>query len=510
MLRDSPEQVPGYTGLVEVGRGRLGVVYRATHEQLRSTVAVKVLLLEGLAEGALRRFQRDCELTGRLSENPSLVAALDVGTTRSGRPYVAMAYHERGSLGDRLAREGPLPVEDVVRAGAQIARALGAAHAAGMLHRDVRPHNVLLSEHGGHALADFGIAALMEAVDGAARFRRLSAYHAAPEVLQGRQPSVAADLYSLGATLYHLLVGRPPYDGAARAGLAPLLLRVIGEGPPDIQRQDVPLALRALVRRAMAGQPGQRVPDAFTLADRLEHLQGELGAAGAESPVDLGVVGVDPSPAPQPRAEDRPQGSPEPAGPRPAGAWFYPGPAAPRPDDGVRPATAGEAPRSRRVAIAAVITGVLCIAFALGIHFALPGPHAAGATVSHPPAKATSAPRHPSPAVAGTPAAVPAGVLDAARPTGVVAADDGASVALHWQLGAGNGYPLFVQVSAESGGAATLRSVRKGSTTTTVSGLDPQAGYCFAVGAVVAFGQPAAVAWSAPVCIRGAVARPAG
>jgi hypothetical protein len=123
-----------------------------------------------------------------------------------------------------------------------------------------------------------------------------------------------------------------------------------------------------------------------------------------------------------------------------------------------------------------------------------------------PPAPAPhSPPATASPAPAPTPAR---GVLDAARPIGVSATDGGATVVLRWSLGAGARYPIVVQRSSPGARRPVLTALPDGSTSATVGGLDPAVGYCFQVGAVVAFGQPTAVAWSAPVCVRGAVARP--
>src|SRR5205807_2849120 len=157
---------------------------------------------------ALRRFRRGCQLTSRLSGHPHVVTALDVGTTHSGHPYVATEYFERGSLGGRLASGGPLSVEEAMRAGVEIADALTAAHAIGILHRDVRPPNILVRGDGVHALADFDAALLTGAQDGGSE--RFAPCHTAPEVLRGQPPSVASDIYSLGATLYELLTGSPP------------------------------------------------------------------------------------------------------------------------------------------------------------------------------------------------------------------------------------------------------------------------------------------------------------
>ncbi|MFV2173681.1 serine/threonine-protein kinase [Actinomadura sp. LOL_016] len=213
------EDVPGYRVLEQVGEGGFSVVYRAHQERLDRMVALKVLSVSAVDDATMRRFQRECKITGRLSGHPNIVTVLDTGTTRSGRPYIAMEYFEHGALSDRLAREGPLGVAEVLRVGVKMAGALAATHETDVLHRDVKPQNVLLSRYGEPALADFGIARLVDSFD-ATHTQAFTPHHAAPEILQGAQPGVGADIYSLGSTLYQLRTCRGrcgrPSDGRWR------------------------------------------------------------------------------------------------------------------------------------------------------------------------------------------------------------------------------------------------------------------------------------------------------
>src|SRR3990170_1765511 len=128
-----PDTIPGYTDLVRIGSGGFSVVYRA-YEKSR------------------HRFLREVRLTGRLSDHPNVVTILDAGTTDGGRPYLVTELYERGSLRDQLAAGGPLPPAEVARIGSKIADALAAAHQLGMLHRDVKPSNILLSRYDEPAL----------------------------------------------------------------------------------------------------------------------------------------------------------------------------------------------------------------------------------------------------------------------------------------------------------------------------------------------------------------------
>jgi len=465
----APEEIAGYSGLEAAGHGGCGVVYRARQDDLDREVALKVLHLDLGGRAGVRRFQRECRALVRLGGHPNVVTVFETGATRSGRPYIAMEYFEHGSLQDRLAVEGPLPVPEVLRIGERIAGALAAAHAEGVLHRDVKPRNVLLSRFGEPALADFGIAALAGGADVSAGSDQLTVHHVAPEVLEGGGPSIAADVYGLGSTLYTLLAARAPHQREGDDGVAAVLLRVLHDEPPEIARADLPPAVDAAVRRAMARRPEDRFPDAKALAGRLHELRSELGAAGeadAETTVHRSTVAT---------AAASPAASPPPqpvAAPRP---WW-----------------------TNRFALAGAAVAA-CLGVAL-IQLTRPA--------APPPAPARHSPRPATPSAPATSAAPARGVLDAARPTGLSATDGGATVVLRWSLAASDRYPIVVQRSSPGGRPPVLTALPDGATSATVGGLDPAAGYCFQVGAVVAFGQPTAVAWSAPVCVRGAVARP--
>jgi serine/threonine protein kinase len=151
------EHVAGYSHLEPVGQGRFGVVYRAEQPQLARIVALKVLLVDAMDGLRWEGFRQESAPTG----HPNIVPVLETGTTGSGRPYIAMEYCERGSLGDLVAREGPLPVGAVLQVGVKIAGALAAAHEFGIVHREVTPRNILVLRSGEPALADFGLAALV-------------------------------------------------------------------------------------------------------------------------------------------------------------------------------------------------------------------------------------------------------------------------------------------------------------------------------------------------------------
>lgn len=295
------ETVAGYRDLQRVGRGGFSVVYRARQDRFDRVVALKILSVDLTDSQVRRRFLREVTLTSRLTGHPHVVTVLDSGVTAAGRPYLAMEYFDRGSLADRLAAEGPLPLADVLRVGVKLAGALGAAHREGILHRDVKPQNILVSRYGEPALTDFGTARPFDALDVTSRTEALTPYHAAPEVLRGEPPTVACDVYSLGSTLYQLLAGRPAYRGDG--GIAALLLRILREDLPPIARAEVPAPVTAVLATAMAKEAGHRYPDTWALAGALQRVQVELGlpvtdlADAPSLPADQ-LPGVPPVPVP--------------------------------------------------------------------------------------------------------------------------------------------------------------------------------------------------------------------
>ena len=208
----------GFTDAVEAGWGGFGVVYRAYQASCAREVAIKVLNVRPQADLA-QEFQRECAAIGSLSGHPNIVAVHSVGETPDGRPYVVMEYLHGGSLGDRVRAHGPLPWKEAAGIGVALAGALETAHRSGLLHRDVKPENVLVSRFGQPKLGDFGIARLHGArrrVEAAASSG--SPRHLAPEVLGGHPPTIASDVYSLGSTLF-TAARRPAPLGRPRPAL---------------------------------------------------------------------------------------------------------------------------------------------------------------------------------------------------------------------------------------------------------------------------------------------------
>ena len=203
--------IPGLTNPQPLGSGGFATVYRAHQVQLGRDVAVKIDNRVLANERDRRRFLREAHAAARLSGHPNVVAVHDANITPQGMPYIVMELCTGGSLHDVLKKNGPLPAEQVRHLGVQLADALAAAHAEGVLHRDIKPANILIDRYGTAKLADFGLAALLDAAgDSTVTRDALSPSYAPPEAFAMAAPTVAGDVYALAATLYDLLAGKPP------------------------------------------------------------------------------------------------------------------------------------------------------------------------------------------------------------------------------------------------------------------------------------------------------------
>ena len=260
--------VPGFEIVDALGRGGFGVVYRARQLTIDREVAIKVDTRVILDDRDQRRFLREVRAAGRLSGHPHVVEIYDAGVLPDSRPYIVMELCPGGSLADRSA---PMPPREVAEIGQKIGDALAAAHDLGVLHRDIKPANILVKRYGTVGLADFGLAALMEAGrDTSVTLAALTPAYAAPEAFHLHPPTPQSDVYALTATLYTLLAGRPP--------------RFPLEGelsvPEIVRRHDTPLEdipglspeFMAVLRRGLAKDPAHRFPEAAALRAELSQL----------------------------------------------------------------------------------------------------------------------------------------------------------------------------------------------------------------------------------------------
>ena len=289
-MNDGPVDlgVGGLQNAELVGRGGFAVVYRAFQPAFRRLVAVKILNTGDLDEAGRRRFERECHAMGLLSGHPGIVTVHDGGFTVSNRPYLVMAFVPGGTLADQLRSQGPMAWTTVVQIGVRLAGALETAHRAGIIHRDVKPANVLMSGYGA-LLSDFGIATVRGATETKSGMITASFEHAAPEVLDGSRPSVASDVYSLGSTMFAALAGAAAFTRADEESILPLVVRVQRDPVPDLRGRGVPEPLQRVVETAMAKLPGDRYPSALKLGEALRDAQRSLGEAPTDLVVDSDV-----------------------------------------------------------------------------------------------------------------------------------------------------------------------------------------------------------------------------
>jgi eukaryotic-like serine/threonine-protein kinase len=264
--------VGGRYSLTErLGSGATSSVWRATDEVTGLTVAVKLLRADASeSPAALARFEREARLLARV-HSPNVVALRD-RDERDERPFLVFDLVHGSDLRERLRQDGTLPISEAVAVAVQIANGLAAAHAKRLVHRDLKPGNVLLADDGRVKVADFGIARALEE-PGLTQPGRVvgTGEYIAPEQALGRAPDPRGDLYSLGVVLYEMLAGRPPFRGA---GFAEVAAKHLNQPPPPLSdaRRDVPDELAALVAALLAKDPQDRPQTATSVRDTLRRM----------------------------------------------------------------------------------------------------------------------------------------------------------------------------------------------------------------------------------------------
>jgi WD40 repeat protein/tetratricopeptide (TPR) repeat protein len=267
--------VPGFEIIQELGRGSMGVVYWAWQTGLHRTVALKMVLAGAHASPQeLARFRTEAEAAARL-QHPHIVQIHDIGQ-HEGRPYLALEYVDGGSLARELAGT-PLPARRAAALLETLARAMHHAHRQGIVHRDLKPSNVLLTKEGLPKITDFGLAKML--VGGGPTLTQSGAFlgtpsYAAPEQADGKSKEIgpATDVYALGAILYELLTGRPPFKAATPLDT---LMQVVNEEPvsPSRLQPKVPRDLTTICLKCLQKEPRKRYESAETLAEDLQRFQ---------------------------------------------------------------------------------------------------------------------------------------------------------------------------------------------------------------------------------------------
>ena len=254
----------------ELGSGGVSRVFLGRDEVLDRPVAVKIVEPDPDDPEIGQRFQREGRSAARLS-HPNIVRVFDAGEDElDGRAvsYIVMEYVSGGDFGDLIDRNGSIPETMLLRVGADVASGLSHAHERGIIHRDVKPRNILLDERGGPKLADFGIA---RALDGTTSHNRAGSYlgtaaYSSPEQLRGERVTPKSDVYSFGATLYHAAVGEQPFSGNSIEVANQHILKV--PVPPRERGARIGERLESLILGCLAKRPSER-PDATRLHDSL-------------------------------------------------------------------------------------------------------------------------------------------------------------------------------------------------------------------------------------------------
>lgn len=284
----------GFVDAVEVGRGGGGVVYRCHQQSLGRTVAIKVLA-SNLDQDDQERFLREGYAMGGLSGHPNIVNILQVGMTERDRPFIVMPYHARGSLADQVRREGRIPWPDVLRIGVKLCGALETAHRTGTLHRDIKPANVLVNDYGDPQLSDFGTARIVGGYKTVTGFFTGTLSYTAPEVLTGKPPTVGADVYSLGATLYALIAGKAAHERNTDEEVIAHYLRITSQPVPDLRHLGIPTDVCSAIEKAMALDPAERFESAAEMGRALQEAQRHNGLTA-----DAMAISESPPPPAQP------------------------------------------------------------------------------------------------------------------------------------------------------------------------------------------------------------------
>jgi serine/threonine protein kinase len=302
--------IPGIVETQEIGRGGFAVVYRGRRQGFDQSVAVKILAA-ALDNDSRQRFDREVRAMGALFGHPGIVGIITAGFTVADRPYIVMEDMTGGSLAEAIRKRGPYGWEETVQIGDGLASALEAAHSAHVLHRDVKPENVLFSRYGAAKLGDFGLAAFTEGPETRSAAVMVSVAHTAPEVLDGAPRTAGTDVYGLASTLMTMILGKPPFARGAGETTGAIFKRISVDPPPDLRPIGVPDAVCKVLERGLAKTPEQRYATATEFRRDLALARtGTLPVAAAAPPAvddDKTMTWVAPAAAPVAAAPVRPQ-----------------------------------------------------------------------------------------------------------------------------------------------------------------------------------------------------------
>jgi len=280
----------------KLGSGGMSTVYLARDQTLDRQVAVKVMHRE-MSEQAdqLERFRQEARSVAKFS-HPNVVSVIDAGED-GGHPYIVFEYVEGETLKQRISRNGALDPQEAIAYAIEIGRGLSVAHARNMVHRDIKPQNILIDHEGRAKLTDFGISRQLEQDGMTATGRVLGTTdYVAPEQAMGRKVDPRTDIYSLGVVLYEMLVGTVPFAADSQVGVA---MKHVNEELPDVQRRrpDVSAAVALVVERSTAKDPAERYQQVSEMIDDLSTaLEVEAARAGSTTGEATSVLDAVPPP----------------------------------------------------------------------------------------------------------------------------------------------------------------------------------------------------------------------
>ncbi|GAY11151.1 serine/threonine-protein kinase [Pseudonocardia sp. N23] len=380
----------GYVLIRVVGRGASAVVWEATQVSAGRSVALKLLDVDLRDADARGRFERERQAMAALSQHPHIVALYDAGVV-DHHPWLALQLCGRGSYAAALRQHGPMPPADALDVLIRVGEALVAAHAQGVLHCDVKPANIMITDYGTPALTDFGVARGTVSAQSQTVAGGYSLDHVAPEVLDNTRPTVLSDVYSLATTVWELLCGRGPFRDDGDAGPGPMVARILRGPLPQPIVAGVPPEFAALLARMASVDPAlrpQSMADAVAEARALQSgrpvatpglppaptLIGSPDGFGGTVPPAYGTTppayAASPGTAPPAYATTPPAVSPPPGPdswtPQPAFAAAATGPGAPGtvPPWGTTPpdTAGGTRPRRKWPVVAAIVVVVALLA----------------------------------------------------------------------------------------------------------------------------------------------------
>ncbi|OGD24210.1 MAG: hypothetical protein A2Y56_05975 [Candidatus Aminicenantes bacterium RBG_13_63_10] len=276
----SETKIGKYTILGEIGRGAMGIVYKATDPYIGRTVAIKTIRFDVLGQGperemAQKRFMREAHSAGNLS-HPNIVTIYDVGEDQ-GLSYIAMEFIDGSSLEELISCKTRMSLDEVIALVEKVGDALDTAHRKGVVHRDIKPANILLDAEGRPHLVDFGIARISTSTMTQTNMIMGTPYYMSPEQIAGKKVDNRSDIFALGGVLYELLTGQKPFPGDT---ITTVIYKIMNEAPLPMRtfQKNLPEGLEAIVQKALAKEPGARYQSCRALVGDLKNYEA-LGVA---------------------------------------------------------------------------------------------------------------------------------------------------------------------------------------------------------------------------------------